>query len=89
MLGQLNTLYPVRYTALALCVFGFLLSIFAIVGLGVGWLALLVLGALVLLGVYERRLGEVGVDLHGRDHLWGHLRLEDLRIFRSGGLLNN
>ena len=53
MLGQLNTLYPVRYTALALCVFGFLLSIFAIVGLGVGWLALLVLGALVLLGVYD------------------------------------
>ena len=47
MLGQLNTLYPVRYTALALCVFGFLLSIFAIVGLGVGWLPLLVLGALV------------------------------------------
>ena len=39
MLGQLNTLYPVRYTALALCVFGFLLSIFAIVGLGVGWYA--------------------------------------------------
>ena len=53
MLGQLNTFYPVRYTVLALCVFGFLLSIFAIVGLGVGWLALLVLGALVLLGVYD------------------------------------
>ena len=36
MLGQLNTLYPVRYTALALCAFGFLLSLFAVVGLGVG-----------------------------------------------------
>ena len=55
MLGQLNTLYPVRYTALALCVFGFLLSIFAIVGLGVGWLPLLVLGALVALGIYDLR----------------------------------
>ena len=59
MLGQLNTLYPVRYTALALGVFGFLLSIFAIVGLGVGWLPLLVLGALSAPGIYDRRQ-----DLH-------------------------
>ena len=55
MLGQLNTLYPVRYTALALCAFGFLLSLFAVVGLGVGWLPLLVLGALVALGIYDLR----------------------------------
>ena len=55
MIHQINTLYPVRYTAFALCVFGFALSVFAVVGLGVGWLALLVLGALVLLGVYDLR----------------------------------
>ena len=55
MIHQIKTLYPVRYTAFALCVFGFALSVFAVVGLGVGWLALLVLGALVLLGVYDLR----------------------------------
>jgi len=55
MIHHINTLYPVRYTAFALCVFGFALSVFAVVGLGVGWLTLLVLGALVLLGVYDLR----------------------------------
>ena len=55
MIHQIKTLYPVRSTAFALCVFGFALSVFAVVGLGVGWLALLVLGALVLLGVYDLR----------------------------------
>ena len=35
MIHQLNSLYPVRYTAFALCVFGLLLSLFALVALGV------------------------------------------------------
>ena len=36
MLHQLNSLYPVRYTAFALCVFGLLLSLFALVAFHVG-----------------------------------------------------
>ena len=40
MLDYLNSLYPTRYTALALCVFGALLSLFALVAFGVGLLFL-------------------------------------------------
>ena len=36
MIHQLNSLYPVRYTAFALCVFGLLLSLFALAVFGVG-----------------------------------------------------
>ena len=55
MLAWLNSIYPVRYTALALCVFGFALSLFSLLALGVGWLALLVSGALVAVGVADLR----------------------------------
>ena len=45
MLAWLNSIYPVRIrSALALCVFGFALSLFSLLALGVGWLALLVSG---------------------------------------------
>ena len=55
MLHYLNSLYPVRYTAMGLCVLGLLLSLFTLVGFGVGApLALLCL-ALVGLGVYDLR----------------------------------
>lgn len=55
MLHYLNSLYPVRYTAMGLCVLGLLLSMFTLVGFGVGGpLALLCL-ALVGLGVYDLR----------------------------------
>ncbi len=55
MLAYLNTLYPVRYTAFALCVLGLLLALLnlAIFGDG-GWLVM-VLAALVALGVYDLR----------------------------------
>ena len=36
MLDRLNALYPVRYTALALCVVCALLSLFTVVGFGIG-----------------------------------------------------
>ena len=53
MIHQLNSLYPVRYTAFALCVFGLLLSLFALVAFGVGLPVVLVFAALVALGVYD------------------------------------
>ena len=36
MLHMLNTLFPVRYTVMGLCVFGLLLSLFSLAALGVG-----------------------------------------------------
>ena len=36
MLDRLNALYPVRYTVLALAVLGALLSLFTLVGFGIG-----------------------------------------------------
>ena len=53
MIHQLNSLYPVRYTAFALCVFGMLLSLFALVAFGVGLPVVLVFGALVAVGMYD------------------------------------
>ena len=55
MLHRLNSLYPVRYTAFALCVLGWLLSVFMLVTLGGGLPAMLLLGALVALGVHDLR----------------------------------
>lgn len=55
MLHQLNSLYPVRYTAFALCVLGLLLALFALVVFGVGLPLVLVLGGLVAVGVYDVR----------------------------------
>ncbi|MEX1167512.1 MAG: glutamate synthase-related protein, partial [Hydrogenophaga sp.] len=53
MLDRLNALYPVRYTALALCVLCALLSLFTLVGFGVGLGPLLVFGALSGLGWWD------------------------------------
>ena len=55
MLTFLNRLYPVRYTAFALCVLGLLLALayFAVSGEG-GW-AVVVFALLVALGVYDLR----------------------------------
>ncbi|MDD0840616.1 FMN-binding glutamate synthase family protein [Curvibacter sp. HBC61] len=55
MLKRLNAIYPVRYTALGLCVFGLMLSLFTWVGFGQGGGLALVLLALVLLGLYDLR----------------------------------
>ena len=36
MLHYLNSIYPIRYTVFGLCCMGLLLSIFTLVGFGVG-----------------------------------------------------
>ena len=46
---------PVRYSALALCIFALLLSAFSVVGFGVGWLAFVLSAALVGVGVHDLR----------------------------------
>ncbi len=79
MLDRLNALYPVRYTALALCVVGALLSLFAWVGFGMGGVYLLVFSALSVLGL--RDLRQTKSSLLRNYPLIGHLRfmLEGIR----------
>jgi glutamate synthase domain-containing protein 2 len=55
MLDYLNTLFPIRYTAMGLSCFGLLLSLFSLLALGVGWGSLLVFAILVGIGVYDLR----------------------------------
>ena len=55
MLNYLNSLFPVRYTVLGLCVFALLLSGFSMVVFGVGLMPMLLFSALVVLGVYDLR----------------------------------
>lgn len=55
MLDRLNALYPVRYTALALCVLCALLSLFTLIGFGVGGFWFLVFTGLSLLGLRDLR----------------------------------
>ena len=55
MLHQLNAIIPIRYTALALCAFALLLSLFALLAFGTGWGALLLSGGLVALGIHDLR----------------------------------
>ncbi|MFT4241322.1 MAG: FMN-binding glutamate synthase family protein [Acidovorax sp.] len=55
MIHQLNALYPVRYTAFALCVAGLLLSLFALTAFGVGLSVMLAFAALSALGAYDLR----------------------------------
>ncbi len=53
MLDRLDIFYPVRFTVFALCIFGLLLSLFSLAVFGVGWLALLLFGALVGVGIFD------------------------------------
>ena len=55
MLHKLNAIFPIRYTALALCAFALLLSLFALLAFGTGWGGLLLSAALVALGVHDLR----------------------------------
>jgi len=55
MFSRLEAYYPVRYTALGLCVFGLLLALFSVLVFGVGWLLVLLFGGLVAVGVYDLR----------------------------------
>ena len=78
MIHQLNSLYPVRYTAFALCVFGLLLSLFALVAFGVGLPVVLVCAALVALGVYD--LQQTRHAILRNYPVLGHLRETQLYI---------
>jgi len=55
MLDRLNAIYPVRYTALGLCAFIALLSLFSLVAFGIGGFWFLLFGALALLGLWDLR----------------------------------
>jgi glutamate synthase domain-containing protein 2 len=55
MLDRLNALYPIRYTALALCVLFSLLSLFSMVAFGVGMVWFVLFGALSVVGWYDLR----------------------------------
>jgi glutamate synthase domain-containing protein 2 len=79
MLDRLNALYPVRYTALALCVLCALLSLFTLVGFGIGGFWFLVFTGLSLLGLWDLRQTKSAVL---RNYpVIGHLRfmLEKIR----------
>jgi glutamate synthase domain-containing protein 2 len=54
-LAKANAYFPIRYTALGLCIFAALLSLFSIVAFGVGWLYGLLFLALSVLGVRDLR----------------------------------
>jgi glutamate synthase domain-containing protein 2 len=79
MLERLNALYPIRYTALALCVLFALLSLFSVLAFGVGLVWLLLFGALSALGWWDMRQSKRAVL---RNYpVIGHLRymLETVR----------
>ena len=52
-INALDARLPVRYSFLALCVFGVLLALFSLIVFNVGWLALLVCGVLTGVGVHD------------------------------------
>jgi glutamate synthase domain-containing protein 2 len=54
-LARANAYFPIRYTALGLCIFGALLSLFSIIAFGVGWLFGIVFVGLSVLGVRDLR----------------------------------
>ncbi len=53
MIAYLNSIYPVRYTVLGLCLLGLLLSLFTVVGFGVGVPGFLVFAGLSGVGLYD------------------------------------
>jgi glutamate synthase domain-containing protein 2 len=79
MLDRLNAIYPVRYTALALCVLLALLNLFTLVGFGIGGFWFLLFTGLSALGVWDLRQTKSAVL---RNYpVIGHLRymLEKIR----------
>src|SRR5690606_10292322 len=53
MLDRLNAVYPVRYTVLAICAVGALLSLFTLVAFGIGGFWFLLFAALCALGAWD------------------------------------
>ena len=79
MLDRLNALYPVRYTAIGLCVLLALLCLFTLVAFGIGGFWFLVFAGLSVLGVFDLRQTKSSVL---RNYpVIGHLRfmLEKIR----------
>lgn len=79
MLDRLNALYPVRYTALGLCVVLALLSLFTLIAFGIGGFWFLVFAGLSVLGIHDMRQTKSSVL---RNYpVIGHLRfmLEKIR----------
>ena len=79
MLDRLNAIYPVRYTALALCVLCALLSLFTLIGFGIGGIWFLLFTGLAALGAWDLRQTKSAVL---RNYpVIGHLRfmLEKIR----------
>ena len=79
MLERLNALYPVRYTAFGLCVLIALLSLFTLVGFGVGGWTFLLFAGLSAVGLWDLRQTKSSVL---RNYpVIGHLRfmLEKIR----------
>ena len=72
MLAFLDSLYPVRYTALLLCVAGLLASLGTLLTLGTGWPALLLFAALTGLGLYD--LAQTRRSVLRNYPIIGHLR---------------
>ena len=54
-LQRFSALLPARYNFLVACVLGVLLTLFSLVGFGVGFLALLLFGGLVAVGLHDLR----------------------------------
>ncbi len=79
MLDRLNDLYPVRYTALGLCMLCALLSLFTWVGFGIGGLWFLAFAGLSVLGFWDLKQSKSSIL---RNYpVIGHLRfmLEKIR----------
>ena len=53
MLNTLNSFFPVRFTAFGLSVMGLLLSVFTLVGFGIGGFPAVLFGVLVGVGIYD------------------------------------
>jgi glutamate synthase domain-containing protein 2 len=79
MLAYLNTLYPIRYTAFALCLLGLALSAASVLADGDGAWALALFGALVAVGLYD--LAQDRRSLLRNYPVIGHIRfmLETIR----------
>ncbi|MBD3893908.1 FMN-binding glutamate synthase family protein [Hydrogenophaga sp.] len=79
MLDRLDAIYPVRYTALVLCVLAALLSLFAWIGFGVGGFFFLLFASLSALGLWDLRQSKSA--LRRNYPVLGHLRymLEKIR----------
>ena len=72
MLHYLNTIFPIRYTAMGLSCFGLLLSVFSLVAFGVGVTAFVLFALLVCIGVYD--LQQTKRSILRNYPIIGHLR---------------